>query len=121
MAEINTEELSTIRGNIAIFKNVGALEDTAKELKVQSNSKYLEASALNLKVPKSMTGVTTKVNGDNSHQPASIKGNFCMAILIIIIMVIVFMQIPNILYYTKPFAKETTLLNIFNLERCSVR
>ena len=119
MAEINTEELSTIRGNIAIFKNVGALEDTAKELKVQSNSKYLEASAPNLKVPKSMTGVTTKRNGDNSHQPASIKGNFCMAILIV--MVIVFMQIPNILYYTKPSAKETTLLNIFNLERCSVR
>ena len=118
MVEINTEELSTIRSNIAIFKNVGVLEDTAEKLKVQSNSNK-RTSTLNLKVPELMTGVAKKRNHYNPHQPASIKGHICMAILIIL--VIAFMQIPNILYYTKPSAKETTLLNIFNLESCSVR
>ena len=114
MAEINTAELSTIKSNcnIAIFKNIGVQEDTAKELKVQSNSdKCLETSTLNLKVPESMKRVATK------RKINDIKGHICMVMLIIL--VIVFMQIPNILYYTKPSLKETTLLNIFNLESCS--
>ena len=111
MAEINTEELSTIRSNIVVFKDVGVRKDTTKELKSQSNSsKCLETSTFNLKVPESMRKVTTKWN--------DIKGHICMAMLIIL--VIAFMQIPNVLYYTKPSLKETTLLNIFNLESCSV-
>ena len=112
MAEINTEELSTIKSNIAVFKNVGVLEDTGKKLKVQSNSdKSFGTSTFNLKVPESMRRVTTKRN--------DIKGHLCTATLIIL--VVAFMQIPNVLYYTKPSLKETTLLNVFNLESCSVR
>jgi len=123
MVEMNGEELNTIRGDMAgIFKNTCALEDAAKNLKVQSNSKsYTEASSLDMKATKAVKNVSTMKDDNIQHQPTFIKGYITIWMVLLIISVIIFMQIPNILYFTKPSPKETFLLNIFDLEHCSVR
>ena len=120
---MNGEELSTIRGDMAgIFKNTCALEDAAKNLKVQSNSKsYTEASSLDMKATKTVKNVSTMKDDNIQHQPTFIKGYITIWMVLLIISVIIFMQIPNILYFTKPSPKETFLLNSFDLEHCSVR
>ena len=95
MVEMNCEELSTIRGDMSdIFKNTCALEDAAKNLKVQSNSKNCaETSTLNKKTTKSVTKVSTMKDDEITHQPTLMKGYITIWMVILIISVIILLKV----------------------------